>query len=59
MFKVDTLIELSSFLSVFFFQLALDIWKRKMIEPLKETLIQHVLIEVKRLVIVLENGGFV
>ena len=59
MFKVDTLIELSLFLSVFFFQLALDIWKRKMIEPLKETLIKHVLIEVKRLVIVLGNGGFV
>ena len=44
---------------VFFFQLALDIWKRKMIEPLKETLVKHVLIEVKRLVIVLGNGGFV
>lgn len=28
--------------------LALDIWKRKMIEPLKETLVEHVLIEVKR-----------
>ena len=30
-----------------------------MIEPLKETLVKHVLIEVKRLVIVLGNGGFV
>ena len=30
-----------------------------MIEPLKETLVKHVLIEVTRLVIVLGNGGFV
>ena len=36
-------------LFVFLFcQLALDIWKRKMIEPLKETLVEHVLIEVKK-----------
>ncbi|XP_068715782.1 cullin-2-like [Montipora foliosa] len=28
--------------------LALDIWKCKMIEPLKETLVEHVLIEVKK-----------
>ncbi|KAK2561191.1 Cullin-2 [Acropora cervicornis] len=28
--------------------LALDIWKRKMIEPLKETLVEHVLMEVKK-----------
>ncbi|KAJ7380101.1 Cullin-2 [Desmophyllum pertusum] len=28
--------------------LALDIWKRKMIEPLKGTLVEHVLIEVKK-----------
>ena len=52
--------SLNKFISFcLFFQLALDIWKRKMIEPLKETLVKHVLIEVKRLVIVLGNGGFV
>lgn len=28
--------------------LALDIWKRKMIDPLEETLVEHVLIEVKK-----------
>ena len=32
----------------FFCQLALDIWKRKMIEPLKGTLVEHVLKEVTK-----------
>ena len=41
-------INLSTCVALFSSQLALDIWKKNMITPLKETLVQHLLAEIKR-----------
>ena len=48
-FKFGTVRVHLLMLTIFYFcQLALDIWKRKMIEPLKGTLVEHVLKEVTK-----------